>query len=57
MFHTDQSTNQRDGLSPAQHLAIEDIVLQSVHGPNQINYQLCCQHGWFSGRVVLASDR
>ena len=31
LFHTDQSGNQRDALSPVQRSAIEDIVSQSVH--------------------------
>ena len=54
VYHTNQSTNQQEALSPAQLSAIENIVSQSVHGPNHIkvNYQPRCQHGWFSGRVV-----
>ena len=31
LFHTDQSGNRQDALSPAQCSAIEDIVSQSVH--------------------------
>ena len=56
-FHTNQSTNQRDALSLVQRSTIKDIVWQSLHGPNhtEVNYQLCCQHGWFSGGVVLTS--
>jgi len=31
LFHTNQSTDQRDALSPAQHFAIKDTVSQSAH--------------------------
>jgi len=44
LFHTNQSINQQDTLSPVQRSAIEDIVAQSVRSTSHA----VCTNGTFS---------